>query len=301
MSDGAATVALAGATGFTGRRVAARLAARHGAVNVRCLVRPGSDRSVLPGGLACTVGDLADPESLGRWLDGADLLVYCASMGFGHVPGVLAELGRAGVPRAVFVSTTAIFTRLPAPSKAVRTAAEDAVRASPAATTIVRPTMIYGAPGDRNMERLLRALRRWPVFPLVGGGRGLIQPVHVEDLADGIVAACVDVARDREYDLSGALPITFRDAVRTAAQAAGTRSLLVPLPIGPVAWLLGAAERIGLRLPLKREQVLRLAEDKAFSHAAAAADLGFAPRGFEDGIAEEARLLGLVRDEGLSR
>ena len=38
----------------------------------------------------------------------------------------------------------------------------------------------------------------------------------------------------------------------------------------------------------------RLAEDKAFPHDEAARDFGFAPRAFEDGIAEEARLLGLA-------
>jgi hypothetical protein len=41
------------------------------------------------------------------------------------------------------------------------------------------------------------------------------------------------------------------------------------------------------------EQVLRLAEDKAFSYAEAARDFGFAPRSFAEGVAREAEALGL--------
>lgn len=289
------SIAVAGATGFTGRRVAARLAALRGAAALRCLVRPTSDAAVLPAGAATATGDLESADGLDEWLRGAAALVYCASMGFGHVPAVVAAAERAGVGRAVFVSTTAIFTRLPAPSKVVRTAAEDAVRDSALAWTIVRPTMIYGAPGDRNMERLLRAVRRWPVIPVPGNGQRLIQPVHVEDLADGIVAAAgSDVAVGQAYDLSGAAPLTFDETIRAAAHAVGRRARIVHAPLGPAAFILRALAGIGLRPRVSAEQVLRLAEDKAFPHEAAARDLGFAPRNFEAGIAAEARLLGFV-------
>jgi len=286
------TVALAGGTGFTGRRVAARLAAR-GAV--RCLVRAGSDRFVLPTSVECVVGDLGDAASLGAWLAGCDSLVYVASMGFGHVPGVVAAAEAARIRRAVFVSTTGIFTRLPAPSKAVRVAAEESVRASRLAWTILRPTMIYGAPGDRNMERLLRRIATpWPVV-VPGNGRALIQPVHVDDLADAIVAAlCATAAERREYNVSGRAPLSLDATIDAASAAVGRRHAKIHLPLRPVAATLRAFEASRLPMPIKSEQVLRLAEDKAFSHEDALRDFGFAPRAFEDGISDEARLLGLA-------
>jgi nucleoside-diphosphate-sugar epimerase len=199
------------------------------------------------------------------------------------------------VERAVFVSTTALFTTLNAPSKSVRTAAEDAVRGSGLRWTIVRPTMIYGAPGDRNVERLLRAVRKWRVIPVPGSGKSLLQPVHVEDLADGIVAAWrTPAAVTQAYDLSGGAPLTFLELIDAAGAACG-RSVLKPrLPLSPVVLLLRGLERIGLPFRIKAEQVLRLAEDKAFSHAAAARDLGYRPRTFPAGVREEARLLGFA-------
>ncbi len=287
------TVALAGATGFTGRRVAARLAARDEAV--RCLVRAGSDRSVLPAGVECLVGDLGDAASLASWLAGCDGLVYCASMGFGHVDGVVAAAETAGVRRAVFVSTTAIFTRLPAKSKAPRVAAEECVRKSRLAWTILRPTMIYGAPGDRNMERLLRRVAKpWPVV-VPGNGRALIQPVHVDDLAAAIVAVVAREGARNEYNVSGQAPLSLDATIDAAARAVGVKRTKLHVPLGAVAATLRMFEACRLPMPIKSEQVMRLAEDKAFAHDDASRDFGFAPRAFADGIAEEARALGLAR------
>jgi nucleoside-diphosphate-sugar epimerase len=258
-------------------------------------VRPGSDDSVLPADAVRVEGDLGDAASLGPWLDGCESLVYCASMGFGHVPGVVTAAEEAEVRRAVFISTTGIFTRLPAPSKAVRVAAEECVRKSRLAWTILRPTMIYGAPGDRNMERLLRRVAKpWPIV-VPGNGRALIQPVHVDDLADAIVAALLAPAAERrEYDVSGRAPLSLDATIAAAAVAIGARRAKLHVPLAPAAAGLAFLEALRLPVPVKAEQVRRLAEDKAFAHDAASRDFGFAPRAFEDGIAAEARELGLA-------
>ena len=55
-----------------------------------------------------------------------DALVNLASLGFGHAPAIIAAAEQAGIGRAVFVSTTAVTTALPAPSKRMRLAAERA-------------------------------------------------------------------------------------------------------------------------------------------------------------------------------
>ena len=129
-------------------------------------------------------------------------------MGFGHIPPLLERLAASTVRRAVFVSTTSIFTALPAPSRHVRLDAEAAVTASSLDWTILRPTMIYGSARDRNISRLLRFLHRWPIFPLCGDA--LWQPVHVEDLADAVVAALDTPATiGRTYNLPGASPLPF--------------------------------------------------------------------------------------------
>lgn len=286
-------VLLVGATGFLGSYVAPRLVER--GHDVVALVRSSSARGALPANLPVIHGDLADTASLDRALGGKEALVYCASMGFGHVPPVVESLKRARVRRGVWVSTTAIFTSLPAASRAIRLAAEQAVKSSGLDWTIARPTMIYGTARDRNVSRLLRFLSRSPLFPVVGDGGALHQPVHVEDLADALVATLDGEASvGRAYNLAGAAPLPFRDLVSRSARALGRDVRLLPVPMNLALGAAAVAAALPLPRPVTPEQIRRLAEDKAFDWSEAARDLGFQPRTFETGVRSEARLLGLA-------
>lgn len=288
------TTLLVGGTGFLGSFVATRLAARGDLV---VLVRRSSERSVLPPGVEVRVGDLGDLQGVRARLHGITRVVFCASMGFGHVPPFVRLLEEARIRRTVWVSTTALFTTLPASSKLVRVEAERAVRAASFDWTILRPTMIYGTERDRNVARLLYFLRRSPLYPLVGDGRALHQPIYVEDLADAVVRALGEPAtRGRDYNLAGAAPLSYARLVCTAAGALGKRVRLVHVP-PPVA-LAGA--RLLARLPrsisrpITPEQVLRLGEDKTFDWRPAATDFGFTTRTFAEGVKLEALRLGLA-------
>ncbi|MGI9156443.1 MAG: SDR family oxidoreductase [Marmoricola sp.] len=242
-------------------------------------------------------GDLDDPDSLDEAFDcaaktGAEVLVNLASLGFGHAPTIVAATEEAGLSRAVFVSTTAVTTALPAPSKRVRLAAEQAIQRSALDWTIIRPTMIYGAAGDRNIARLLALLRRTPVVPVPGGGRRLQQPVHVQDLAQAVLAsALTDAAISKIYDVAGPQSLTFRDLLREAGAAVDRRPRLLRVPMRPTIWALQAYEKAASRPRFRAEQLERLSEDKTFDISAAVADLDFRPRSFRTGVGAEAATL----------
>ena len=138
------------------------------------------------------------------------------------------------------------------------------------------------------MARLLQLLSRSPVVPLPGGGRRLQQPVHVDDLAAGIVAALTTPAASKQaYDLAGPDAISLRQIVEEAAAAVGRRSLIVPVPLQPAILSAHVYERLSSRPRIKAEQLERLAEDKAFNISQARADLDYDPRPFSAGIAQE--------------
>ena len=274
-----------GATGFTGSRAIPHLL---GDYDVTCLVRPGSGAARLPAGVPRVSGSMDDAASLRAAMRGNDVLVCIASIGFGHAPALVAAARDAGIRRALFISTTAIFTTLHARSKSVRVAAEETIGASGIDWTILRPTMIYGAPGDRNMERLIRWLRRWPVIPVAGDGKRLQQPVHVDDVARAVADALRSPRTiGHAYNVSGAEPITFNEAIDTTARLLGRRARKLHVPLRPVAALLRAVERAHVRLPVRAEQIERLNEDKAFAHQEAVRDFGFVTRTFAEGIAGE--------------
>lgn len=286
-------VHVTGGSGFLGASVLPQLVERGHRVTALARSAEAANR-VKALGAEPIPGDLDDPAQIDAAFatGGAEMLVNLASLGFGHASAIVAAAAEAGLKRAIFVSTTAIFTKLAARSKAIRTAAEEEIRRSALEWTIVRPTMVYGRPGDRNMERLLQLLRRSPIVPLPGGGRRLQQPVHVDDLAWAIANA-LDRPNTigQAYDLAGPEPLMLRRLVQEAAEAVGRHPKLLPMPLAPTVVAVRIYERVSPRPRLGAEQLERLAENKAFDISAARRDLDFDPRPFTDGVREEARLL----------
>jgi uncharacterized protein YbjT (DUF2867 family) len=240
-------------------------------------------------------GDLNNAPALAEAFDAGrcEALLNLASLGFGHAPAIVAATEAAQIPRAIFVSTTAVTTTLTAASRKVRLAAEQRIRESALDWTILRPTMIYGAPGDRNLSRLLPLLCRVPVLPVPGGGH-LQQPVHVADVADAVLAAAEHgESAGTTYDVAGPEPLTFAELLRTAGRAVASRTRFIPVPLPAVVAAARGYELVSRNPRIRVEQLLRLAEDKAFVIDAAVRDLGYAPRSFAEGIGAEARALGL--------
>ena len=276
-----------GATGFTGSRVIPLLL-KNG-YEARCLYRLASDRTPLAGlDIDWALGDISDSHSLTTTMQGTDVLVNIASLGFGHADSIVAAAKNAGIKRAIFISTTAIFTKLNAKSKAVRMAAERTIETSGLDYTILRPTMIYGSPRDRNMWRLIRFMRVSPIVPVFGDGKYLQQPVHVDDVAAAVLACLnMDQTIGKSYNLAGKHPLTYNEVIDTIARQMEKRVWKIHVPSKPVVFLLALFERMRIPFPIKAEQVLRLNENKDFSYAEAQKDFGFSPLAFEEGIGLE--------------
>jgi nucleoside-diphosphate-sugar epimerase len=291
-----------GGSGFLGGYVLAE-AARRGHSCVALARSAEAARTVAARGATPLAGNLDDGAPLAGIFARArcDALVNLASLGFGHAPGIVRAAVCSGLDRAVFISTTAVTTTLPARSKLMRLAAEDDISVSDLSWTILRPTMIYGAAGDRNLSRLLALLARLSrgpvplVAPVPGGGRQWQQPVHVKDLAGAVLTAVErPEAAHRRYDVAGPEPLTFAEVLRASAAAVGGRVHFMPVPLAAVIALTRGYEKVSRRPSIRVEQWQRLAEDKAFPIDAAARDLGYSPRPFANGIREEAAALGLA-------
>jgi uncharacterized protein YbjT (DUF2867 family) len=260
------------------------------------VLRPSSRHpQVTDASILVRYADLADYRSLERAFAGARWVVSLVSLGFGHAPNLVAAMEAVRPEHAIFFSSMSIYTKLASRSRQVRMEAERLVIESKIATTIFRPTMIYGRPGDRNIERLLRFLHWSPVVPLIGSGAGLQQPVHVDDLAYAVAIAIGKTATmGRAYNLPGPRPLRFRELIKQAASVVGRDPVLVHIPrrLAYRAVALWSTTRLWPRV--RPEQVLRLEENKQADPSRAAAEFGFAPREFIEGVRLEAELLGLL-------
>ncbi|HEY0203986.1 MAG TPA: NAD(P)H-binding protein [Acetobacteraceae bacterium] len=233
----------------------------------------------LPG--APRIADLTD-ATLSPALHDARLVVSCAHAR--HIPAVLAAAPHA--ERFVFLGSTRRFTRWPDAHGLGVQAGEAALRASGRPGVILHPTMIYGAAGEDNVQRLAALLRRLPVVPLPGGGRALVQPIHQSDVTRSIRAAMATAWDGPDaLVIAGPDALPYADFVRAVAHAAGLRPpRIMPLPAALLRALAPLTRLPGLPR-IGADEIRRLGEDKAFAIADMRRILGIEPIALAAGLA----------------
>jgi nucleoside-diphosphate-sugar epimerase len=201
----------------------------------------------------------------------------------------LGHLINPAVRRVVAFSSTSVLTKQDTEVSDERemigklTAAEQTIAAickqHGVGWTILRPTLIYAEGRDTNITPLSRLIRRFGFMPLVGGGRGLRQPVHAEDLAIGAIAAAASpTAVDKFYSLPGAETLSYREMMGRVFDGMRLPRRLVSMPI----WLWRAG--FGLAKPLfpgaNVAMGIRMTKDMTFDSTPAVRDFGWNPRNF---------------------
>jgi len=235
-----------GGTGFVGQEVIRELLAR--GHRVRVLARHPEravDLKKHPG-IEIVQGDVLKPETLAAAMSGAQAVI--------HLIGIIAETSRvtfqqahteatrnvlaaakqAGVTR--YIQMSAAGTRAGARSRyhITKWEAEELVRQSGLDWTIFRPSLIYGYDERDRLLNLLRRALSWPfdliqlhTFPLLNGGRALIRPVSVREVAHCFArAVSSEVAIGQTYELVGPVAFSWREMVIKVARALGKSVIL---------------------------------------------------------------------------
>lgn len=233
-------VVVTGGSGFVGRAVCRRLAARWPGLRIVVPTRRADHAAALRPlpTVETPVADVHDAAALAPLLDGADALVQLVAILHGsdsdfervHVtlPRTLAAACRAaGVPRLVQVS--AIGVAADAPSLYLRSKArgEQVLQDAGLDLSILRPSVIFGAE-DRflNLFASLQALA--PVMPL-GGSGARFQPVWVEDVAEAVLRSLAGPVPPL-VECAGPQVYTLSELVRLAGRWSGHERLQIPLP-----------------------------------------------------------------------
>lgn len=275
-------VFVTGASGLVGSHVAERLRARGD--EVVALVRPTSDPRFLAAlGAELVHGDIGDASGvLASAMRGCDAVVHAAARVYGgaseadyadaNVGGtqrVLDAAADAGVPRALHVSSIAVYGLVREPvgedewlkhdvaprnfyAQSKRAAELHAWRVHEQGrirVTTVRPGVVYGERDRLASIRFARMLKL-RVLPLPGGGRCTIPVVYAGNVAAGILAALdrEDTA-GRAYCLSGDPGLTARAFFREYGRAVGRKPFVLPVPGGLMLLAGRAGDKLQPLLP----------------------------------------------------
>jgi len=285
-------VAVIGASGFIGRYVVKRLAAR-GAVIAAIVRNVEAAKFLSPmgdvGQIARLSANLLDEPHLAAAIAGADAVVNL--VGILHESGSQrfdaihhrgpARLGAlataAGVKHLVHISALGADPAAPSAYGRSKAEGEQALCASFPTATILRPSVVFG-PEDSFFNRFATLAQFLPALPLIGGGKTRFQPVYVGDVADAVVAALdKPEAAGQTYELGGPRIYTFKELMEFILAETRRKRLLVPVP-----WAVARCQAALLEWlpnpPLTRDQVRSLERDNVVSPGARSfKDLGITP------------------------
>jgi len=290
---------------------------------VTCLVRnPEKGRELTELGCELVQGDLSDESALGTGMNGVDAVIHGAAVYEVGIPKseheamyeanvlgterVLRAALAAKVAKVVYISTVAAFgnthgevvdesyvhpardytsyyeeTKVQAHRVARRLIDEEGLPC-----VIVQPGGVYG-PDDHSalgsqIEQFLAGRMPMIAFPDLG-----MNLVYVDDVAQGVLLALDKGEIGESYVLGGQIT-TMREIIETLASVSGKkapkRAMPTPVlraltPIGPV---IGKVMNQGPNL----SELISSADGVTFwaKHDKAMAELGYSPRGLEQGL-----------------
>lgn len=248
-------VAVAGGTGFVGGGIAEALV-RAGHDVVVLTRHPDRARRRVPEAIDLRAADVSDAETLGAALDGVEALVI--ALAFHGYPMENPRRGETfeavdaagterlvsaavatGVRRLVYISGAGAAPDAAAHWFRAKWRAEEAVRGSGIAYTILRPTWLFG-PRDVALNRFLGFARWLPFVPVTGDGRQELAPVFIDDVGAIVADSLTNPsAADRVFDVGGPETMSMNDVIRTALRVTGRRRFLLHAParlLKVVAW-----------------------------------------------------------------
>ena len=288
--------AVLGGSGFIGRYIVQRLAARGDVIPVGCR-HAQEAKFLMPlgnvGQIATINVTIGDEQVLHAFLAGNDALVNCVGIlresgaqtferAHHTGPARLARLAReARIERFVHISAIGADSRSTSAYARTKAAGEAAVRDAFPTVTILRPSVVFG-PEDQFFNRFAAIAAISPVLPLIGGGHTRFQPVYVGDVANAVLK-CLDdpTTAGRTYELGGPKVYTFRELIQLLLDEIRRKRLLANLPFG----LAAAQARLMSILPsppLTADQVELLKRDNVVSSSALTlSTLGITPTAVE--------------------
>lgn len=278
------TCGVTGATSPVGRQLVDKLLAAGYVIHA---IGRGRDAPDLGPSCVWHQCDLTRSDAFPRFT--ARVLFHIASIWL--LPGRIEQFHKKGVRRIIALSSTSRFSKANSSSPAEQAVAESLARAEDSiattcerlgiAYTILRPTLIYGVGRDRNVADIARFAKRFGVFPILGKGIGLRQPVHAADLAEAcLLALDASTSFNQIYNLSGGETLTYREMVERVFQALGKPVRIVSVPKPVFRLIIRLAQLSPTYRHLKPEMATRMDRDLCFDHLAAEQDFGFSPRPF---------------------
>ncbi len=193
-------VLVTGATGNVGSLLVPELIKR--GADVRIFTRKQPNQDAVPKEVEVAIGDLLDPESVTRAMEGIDKLFLLNAVGQSELLEALIGFGiarRAGVKHVTYLSVYKADTMRDSPHMATKLAVENSIRHSGIPFTFLRPN------GYMQSEApiIKPVIMGMGIYPIAIGEEG-ISMVDTRDIAEAAAISLTEEGHEGQtYDLVG--------------------------------------------------------------------------------------------------
>lgn len=295
-------ILITGATGYIGRHLVPRLVAQ--GERPRCLVRNITRAAItLPADKVEFVrGDTTSPASLEPAVRGIDTIVHTAFITADHkqsaanqyektnvqgTANLIKAAKQAGVRRIIELSGLGTRPDKPGSYMQGRYLAEKMLKDSGLDWTIIEPSVLFGknAPFIKGLTDLIRTT---PVVPLIGGGKVMFQPIHVEDVVTVIIKVLEEPERtkNKTYIIGGPEYYSFTQVIDALLETMHKNRIKVPAPTPLVGVGAAVMEAILPKPPLTKAAMTLFTFDNTTDLHSVERDFGFTPVSFATYLVE---------------
>lgn len=250
-------ILVTGATGFVGRHLVQRLL--DDGRPVRVLLSERKQRAPLPWATPPEIitGSLHDDEAIFRAVTGVHVVYHLENAQWWGRPRNLERVELVGLRNLVASARAARVGRIitlshlgASPASAyplirIKGMAEEALRGSGLAYTILRSGLIFGEQ-DAFVNHIAMMLRINPFFFLMPGqGEVVLHPLYVHDLIE-VLVRCLDRMHtiDTTLEIGGPEYITLEDLIRTVMRVTQMPRIVIPVPPYAMRWTTAVYSRI---------------------------------------------------------
>lgn len=226
-------VAVFGSTGTIGAPLLPLLARDHEVVAVSR--RPHEDG----GGVDWKVADAIDETSVGRALEGVEVVYYLVhSLGSADFEErdlraagtIAAEAERAGVQQLVYLGGLADGETELSPHLRSRIETGQRLEAGSVPVTTLRAAIVVG-PGSAAFETIVALVDRLPAMICPRWVTTPTQPIALRDVLLYLAGVCgLEAALGRSFDVGGPEVMTYREMMERVARIRGKRPLIIEVP-----------------------------------------------------------------------
>jgi NADH dehydrogenase len=236
--------------------------------------------------------DYSNLSKLSSHIKKCDYIIYCNGITNGSnkliekinielFDSFLKELPNS--TKIIFISSASILYNENTYSKSKKYA-EEALAKKGNPFIALRPSVMYGAYDQNNIQKIFRFMQMSPVFPIIGKDYK-IQPVYLSDISELMMTAIKnDIFKSRAYILSGPSQITMKELTVLLKKKLDRLMILIPIPLSLVQFLVRVLSFIIPSNKILAYQVLNMKLHDPFKSDDAINDFNFRQTEFHEGL-----------------